>query len=645
MASLSLTDVRREYLEFYGSRNHAAVRSASLLPENDPTTLFTGSGMQPMLPYLLGEKHPLGQRITDSQKCFRSQDIEEVGDNRHTTFFEMLGNWSLGDPSAPDGTGRAGYFKKEQIPWMFEFLTKNLGLDANRIYVTVFRGNKDVPRDEVSATVWKEVFAGAGIEAPIVDFPEDAGMQGGRIFYYDESKNWWSRTGKPSTMPIGEPGGPDSEMFWDFGAERKLHERSPWKNQPCHVNCDCGRYLEIGNNVFMEYIRTERGFEKLKQQNVDFGGGLERMAAAVTDNPDVFLIDVFTPMRELLESLSGKRYGNEERETRAFRVILDHLRGATFLTADGAPPSNRDQGYFTRRMIRRSIRFAGTLGIREQFCARVAEKVIESYGDAYPELTKRKDEIHQIFTEEEEQFQKTLARGEKELAEYLKKEGTLDGSKAFYFFETYGFPLELTEELLKEQGKEIKNPQEFGKAREAHQEKSREGATGKFSGGLADHSAETTKLHTATHLLNAALRKVLGTHIQQKGSNITQERLRFDFNHPEKMTDEQIKEAERLVNEAIKADLPVAYRLTSVDGAKKEGAIGVFDDRYGAEVKVYQVGDGSFSKEICGGPHVARTGMIGAFKIQKEESSSAGVRRIKAVVSGGPKEIQVAGEA
>lgn len=637
-----MTDVRKAYLDFYRTKNHAVIPSASLLPENDPTTLFTGSGMQPMLPYLLGERHPLGNRIADSQKSFRSQDIEEVGDNRHTTFFEMLGNWSLGD-----------YFKEEQIPWMLSFLTGNLGLDPKRIYVTVFRGNADISRDDVSVKVWEEVFGKVGIDAKAIDFAEKNGMQGGRIFYYDETKNWWSRTGAPKTMPIGEPGGPDSEMFWDFGTERKLHENSPWKDRPCHVNCDCGRFLEIGNNVFMEYIRTAKGFEKLKQRNVDFGGGLERMSAACIDNPDVFRIDLFTPMRTLLEVLSKKTYGQDEKEMRAFRVILDHLRGATFLIADGAPPSNRDQGYFTRRMIRRSIRFAQILGITEKFCARVAEAVIASYGDAYPELKRKKDEIFALFTEEEEQFQKTLVRGEKELEEYMKKEGKLDGAKAFYFFETYGFPLELTEELAKEHGLSITNPEGFGIAKEAHQDKSRVGATGKFAGGLADHSVETTKLHTATHLLNAGLRRVLGTHIQQKGSNITQERLRFDFNHSEKMTPEEIKEVERLVNEAIKADLPVAYHLTTVEGAKKEGAIGVFDERYAsmalstgsAEVKVYQVGDGSFSKEICGGPHVARTGMIGSFKIQKEESSSAGVRRIKAVISGGSREIEVAGES
>ncbi|NOS66786.1 MAG: alanine--tRNA ligase [Candidatus Peribacteraceae bacterium] len=625
--------IRSAYLDFFSKKHgHAVIPSAPLLPENDPTTLFTGSGMQPMLPYLLGEKHPLGKRIVDSQRCFRTQDIEEIGDNRHTTFFEMLGNWSLGD-----------YFKADQIPWMFEFLTKEIGLDPQRIYVTVFRGKDNIPRDDESVTLWKEQFAAVGIAAKDVDNAERDGMQGGRIFYYDEKKNWWSRAGEPTKMPVGEPGGPDSEMFWDFGPERKLHERSEWKDAPCHVNCDCGRYMEIGNNVFMEYIKKESGFENLAQKNVDFGGGLERISAAVRDHPDVFLIDLFDGIRSVLENASGKKYGERDEETRAFRIIMDHLRVATFLIADGAPPSNKDQGYFTRRVIRRAIRFAGTLGLTTDICPQVGKAVIETYKKAYPLLVAKADVIAASLESEEAQFKRALTKGEKELKEYLEKHKTLDGAKAFYFYETYGFPLELTKEIVLETGISVDDAG-FAKAFEEHQKLSRAGAAQKFAGGLADHSAETTKLHTATHLLNAALRKVLGDHVWQKGSNITTERLRFDFTHPEKMTPEQIKKVEDLVNEEIKKDLPMAYHLTSVDGAKKEGAIGVFDDKYAAEVKVYVIGDGTFSKEICGGPHVARTGMLGSFKIQKEESSSAGVRRIKAIVSGGPPEIEVARE-
>lgn len=636
MPPRSTSEIRQAYLKFFKEKHdHAVVPSASVLPENDPTTLFTGSGMQPMLQYLLGEKHPLGTRITDSQKCFRSQDIEEVGDNRHTTFFEMLGNWSFGD-----------YFKEEQIQWMFTLLTEDLGLDPQRIYITAFCGNDDIPRDEEAVAVWQEVLGKAGIDVDVNDNAERDGMQGGRIFYYDETKNWWSRTGEPSTMSVGEPGGPDSEMFWDFGEELGMHEKSPWKDKPCHVNCDCGRFLEIGNNVFMEYIKTEKGFEKLSQRNVDFGGGLERIAVAINDNPDIFEIDLFAKeMLTSLQSLSGKTYGANEKETYAFRVILDHMRAATMLACDGALPSNKDQGYFTRRMIRRSIRFANSLGITSAFCADIGEQVIHQYSEAYPEIVAEwSDRVLSAFVAEEEQFKKTLSRGEKEMIQYLEQEGDMDGAKAFYFFETYGFPLELTEELLKEQGVSLKDPASFDAAREAHQKLSREGAVGKFSGGLADQSSETTKLHTATHLLLAALRKVLGDHVFQKGSNITAERLRFDFNHGEKVTKEQQAEVEKLVNEVIKSDLPITYRVMSVEEAKKSGAVGVFDERYGDEVKVYQVGDGTFSKEICGGPHVARTGMIGEFKIKKEESSSAGVRRIKAVVEGGEGEIEVASE-
>jgi alanyl-tRNA synthetase len=633
MQRMTTDEIRLKYLDFFKKEGHAVIPSASLLPENDPTTLFTGSGMQPMLPYLLGESHPLGKRIADSQKSFRSVDIEEVGDNRHTTFFEMLGNWSLGD-----------YFKTEQIPWMFRFLTEAVGLDARRIYVTVFRGNDAVPRDTESVQVWKKTLEAAGIDASDIDFPEKSGMRGGRIFYYDEKKNWWSRAGEPAKMPVGEPGGPDSEMFWDFGAERGLHESSAWKDRPCHVNCDCGRFLEIGNNVFMEYKKTAKGFEKLAQRNVDFGGGLERIAAALNDDPDVFRIDLFAKVFAQLEGLSGKRYGTDAETTQAFRVILDHLRAATFLIADGAPPSNRDQGYFTRRLIRRAVRFANMVGVPSGFTKTISGLYVEEYTGAYPDLAAKRGDIANILDEEETQFRQTLQKGEKELSEYLSQHDVIDGGKIFHFYETYGFPRELTEEIVVRQGKKITHPEQFAKAKESHSDLSRTAAAGKFAGGLADHSAETTKLHTATHLLNAALRSVLGNHIQQKGSNITAERLRFDFNHPEKMTAEQIKKVEQLVNEQIQADLPVAYHVTTVDGAKKEGAIGVFDDRYGAEIKVYVVGDGSFSREICGGPHVARTGMIGTFKIQKEESSSAGIRRIKAVISGGPKDIGVAGE-
>jgi len=584
----------------------------------------------------------LGKRITDSQRSFRSVDIEEVGDNRHTTFFEMLGNWSLGD-----------YFKAEQIPWMFEFLIKQIGLNPSRLYVTVFRGKDAIERDDEAVRLWKEQFASVGIDARAVDDAEEKGMQGGRIFFYNEKKNWWSRSGEPKNMPTGEPGGPDSEMFFDFGAERGMHEHSPWKDQPCHVNCDCGRFLEIGNNVFMEYIKTDHGFEKLAQRNVDFGGGLERIAAASNDHPDVFMIDVFQDMRTLMEEMCGQRY---ESNSRSFRIVLDHLRAATFLIADGAPPSNKDQGYFTRRMLRRAIVHGDKLGMKDGFCSTLADTVIRVYASSYPSLPKQRTTIVTHIEAEEAQFRKTLTKGAKELSEYLKTHAALDGAKAFYFFETYGFPLELTQELLAESGKTLADPEGFESAKAQHSDDSRIGSAGKFKGGLADQSTETTKLHTATHLLNAALRKVLGDHVYQKGSNITAERLRFDFSHPEKMTPEQLKEVQKLVNEAIAADLPITYHVTSVEAAKAEGAIGVFDAKYGAEVKVYKVGPSTssgrgewslrpFSLEICGGPHIAHTGLLGSLIIQKEESSSSGVRRIKAVLQGGPDVIEVAKEA
>jgi len=613
---MKTSELRTKYLDYFKNKEHAIVPSASLMPENDPTTLFTGSGMQPMIPYLMGERHPLGTRIADSQKSFRSVDIEEVGDNRHTTFFEMLGNWSLGD-----------YFKREQITWMFDFLTKEMGLDPNRLYVTVFSGSDslNIPRDDESVSLWKEQFEKAGIDAPAVDLAEEKGMQGGRIFYYDEKKNWWSRAGVPDNMPIGEPGGPDSEMFWDFGADRKLHENSKWADLRCHVNCDCGRFLEIGNNVFMEYVKTERGFEFLKQKNVDYGGGLERQAAALMDTPDIFMIDVFEDAMRAIEKLSGKKYqGNEE----AFRVILDHLRAATFLISDGAFPSNKDQGYFVRRLIRRATRFAHKLGIEKNYCAEIAEAFIVAYKEHYSDLLTGKKRILEELTKEENKFRKTLANGLKAF-EKLSEKGSLSGRETFDLYQTYGFPLEITLELANEKNIPI-DEKGFGEEMKKHQSLSRTASAGKFKGGLADHKERTTELHTAAHLMLAGLRKVLGPHVHQKGSNINDERIRFDFSHQEKMTDEQKKAVEEFVNRAIADKVEVSLQEMTVDEAKEMGAEGVFESKYGDKVKVFIIG--SYSKEICGGPHVANTGQLGQFKIAKEESSSAGVRRIKAVL-------------
>ncbi|PIZ95301.1 MAG: alanine--tRNA ligase [Candidatus Magasanikbacteria bacterium CG_4_10_14_0_2_um_filter_37_12] len=641
---MTTKELRQKYLDFFASKDHAVVSSASLIPENDPTTLFTGSGMQPMVPYLLGETHPMGGKITDSQKCFRAVDMDEVGDSRHTTFFEMLGNWSLGS-----------YFKKEQINWMWTFLVEEIGVDPKRLYITCFRGREDIgiPRDEETAKLWQEHFTKICVEAEIVDNAERDGLQDGRIFYYDATKNWWSRAGIPEHMPVGEPGGPDSEMFWDFGEELGLHEKTEWAGKPCHVNCDCGRFIEIGNNVFMAYKKTEHGFEELTQQNVDFGGGLERMAMALLDDPDIFKIDLFAQSRKILEKITNKKYGEEKKETYAFRVILDHLRAATFLIADGAVPSNKDQGYFTRRLIRRAVRFGNELGASDLFTSDISQGFITTYKDTYIDLVEKQDLILFELTSEETKFRSTLESGMKEFEKLLKgfemayeKTGNkiteISGKQAFKLYDTYGFPYEMTEELAREHGLNI-DKKEFDESFEKHRNLSREGAEQKFKGGLADTGEMSVKYHTATHLLHAALRKILGDHVEQKGSNITAERLRFDFTHPDKMTDEEKKKVEDLINSVIAKNYPVSYSEMTVDEARKKGAIGLFGDKYGAKVKVYTVGDpgciskaevGSptFSMEICGGPHVEHTGVLGKFIIKKEESSSAGIRRIKATL-------------
>lgn len=616
--------LRQKYLDFFESKGHTVIPSASLIPENDPTTLFTSSGMQPMVPYLLGEKHPTGKKVVDSQKCFRTQDIDDVGDNRHTTFFEMLGNWSLGD-----------YFKEQQTDWMFEFLTKEIGLDPKRLYISCFRGAKDIgiPRDEEAAKLWQEKFKDVGVDAKIVDNAETNGMQTGRIFYYDASKNWWSRAGEPEKMPIGEPGGPDSEMFWDFGEKLGIHEFSQWKNEPCHVNCDCGRFMEVGNNVFMQYIKTRKGFEELKQKNIDFGGGLERISAALLDTPDIFKIDLFAVALKKIEELSGKKYGDNEKETFAFRVILDHLRAAMFLIADGAAPSNKDQGYFTRRLVRRAVRYARDLGINSVFCANVADSYIEVYKDAYPDLLNKKKDILNELVVEERKFRDTLDAGIKKFDEEIRNKkletGEINGRDAFDLYQSFGFPLEMTVELAKENGLTV-DVVGFEEEMKKHQELSRAGAEQKFKGGLAGHGDMETKYHTATHLLLAALNKVLGEGIYQRGSNITAERLRFDFNWPEKLSSEQIKAVEDLVNEKIQDDLLVEMIEMPKDKALKEVKVSFDPSKYPDMVKVYKIGD--FSTELCGGPHVERTGVLGKFRIMKEEASSAGVRRIKAVL-------------
>ncbi|MBI5230044.1 MAG: alanine--tRNA ligase [Candidatus Magasanikbacteria bacterium] len=648
---MNIHAIRKAYIDFFAKKGHAILPSASLIPENDSTTLFTSSGMQPLIPYLLGAPHPKGTRLVDSQKCFRTQDIEEVGDNRHTTFFEMLGNWSLGD-----------YFKEEQIPLVFELVTSVFGLDPTRLYVTCFRGNEyfGIPRDEVSAKLWQKIFSEKHIDAPIVDFSEREGIGNGRIFYYDETKNWWSRSGVPSAMPEGEPGGPDTELFWDFGAHLGIHEASLYKETPCHVNCDCGRFTEIGNSVFMEYVRVNDGFEKLKQHNVDFGGGIERLAAATEDCQDMFRIDIFAPLIKCLEDLSGKQYDASVSVSRSFRIILDHVRAATFLIADGAAPSNKDQGYFTRRLLRRAVFHAQKLGIAGVCCGELAALVVDSYKEVYPQLMEWKVVIVAAMNQEEIKFGKALKLGLKELDNLeqvggiekisyglLKPVNRVDGVRAFFIHQSFGIPLEMIQERLSARGLLVDETEfnlQVKAEKKKHQEISRAGAEKKFKGGLADHSEMSIKYHTATHLLHAALRKILGETVEQRGSNITPERLRFDFSFVRKMTPEEIKATEDLVNAAIARDYSVSWQIMTVDEAKYKKAIGLFEEKYGEKVKVYTVGDPeqianadasapTFSREFCGGPHVEHTGVIGHFKILKEEACSAGIRRIKAIAA------------
>jgi alanyl-tRNA synthetase len=638
--------LRNLYLDFFKNNGHEIVPSASIVPENDPTTLFTGSGMQPMMEYLLGAKHPKGNRIVDSQKCFRSQDIEEVGDNRHTTFFEMLGNWSFGD-----------YFKHEQLEWFFHFLTKDVDLDPNKLFVTVFRGNDKlkIGRDTESVEIWKKLFSEVGIEAKDIDDSEQNGLQDGRIFYYDETKNWWSRAGVPDNMPAGEPGGPDSEVFYDFGPDKKLHENSEFKNKACHVNCDCGRFLEIGNNVFMQYQKqADGGFKELSQKNVDFGGGFERILAVKNDTDDVFQTSLFEPIISYLEKISGKKYLNEgnlgnnvssqsseknssasEKTKQSFRVIADHMRAAVMLAADGVYPSNKEQGYFARRLVRRSVRYAKMIGIDQLFIADLVPVITGIYKNSYPDVAKQLTQIKDALSAEENKFAKTIQKGLREIEKHPKLNGTI----AFKLYETHGFPFELTQEIAQEKGQEI-SQEEFDKAKRSHSQASRSASSEKFKGGLQDSSEQTTKYHTATHLLHAALRKVLGNHVEQKGSNITAKRLRFDFSHPQAMTQEEKQQVQDQINEWINDSLPVNVAQMKKSEALKSGAIAFFVEKYPDEVTVYTVGnnpDGKnsdssnpdwVSKELCGGPHVENTSKIGKIEIFKEKATSAGIRRV-----------------
>lgn len=599
---MKASELRQKYIDFFVKKHdHKEIKGASLIPENDPTVLFTTAGMHPLVPFLCGESHPAGKRLVNFQKCVRTDDIDEVGDTTHLTFFEMMGNWSLGD-----------YFKEEAIKMSYEFLTKELKFDPNQIVVSCFEGDADAPRDDEAAKVWEEL----GFRRVEKDEP----CEGGLIYFYGKKENWWGPAGQTG------PCGPDTEIFYikDIPKCEKCDELGP--------ACECGKYVEIRNNVFMQYNKNEDGsFTPLAQKNVDTGLGLERVAGLLQGVETPFETDLFVPAMEKIRELGSND------DAMAERIIADHLRAAVFILGDpfGVAPSNTDQGYVLRRLIRRAIRYGKKMGIEGAFTGEIAKIYINKYKDVYPELDQFSDKIMAELEKEEEQFSRTLNQGEKEFEKMLpnlmkSKEPVLPGRLAFKLYDTYGFPIEMTQELAEENGLKV-DMEGYEKAYEKHQELSRAGAKEKFAGGLADHSEQTTKLHTATHLLHQALRNVLGDHVEQKGSNITVERLRFDFTHPEKVTREQLDEIEKIVNEQIERGLDVSCEEMSVDEAKSKGAIGLFESKYGDTVKVYSVGD--FSCEICGGPHVENTKELGKFIIKKEQSSSAGVRRIKAIIT------------
>lgn len=585
-------ELREKYLQFFKEHGHTIIPSASLIPENDPTVLFTTAGMHPLVPYLLGEKHPGGTRLCNVQKCVRTGDIDEVGDYSHCTFFEMLGNWSLGD-----------YFKEEAIAMSFEFLTskKWLGIDKDRLYFTVFEGDADAPRDEESAGYWMS-----------------HGVEKSHIFFLPKKDNWWGPAGKEG------PCGPDTEMFIDTG--------KPACGEDCKPGCSCGKYLEIWNDVFMQYYKNADGtFSQLKQKNVDTGMGLDRTIAVLQGVPSVYDTDIYSLIIKKIEELSGKTYGQDFETTKAIRIVADHVRSATFMLGDpkGITPSNVDQGYVLRRLIRRAVRFAGNLGIEGAQLDKISKSVIETYKDHYSELVQNEEKIITELQKEEERFSKTLDKGLIEFNKLLERleSDKISGKDAFRLYDTFGFPVEMTIELAKENGLEV-DIEDYEKKFEEHKQISHQGAEKRFAGGLADAQEETAKLHTATHLLLGVLRRQLSDDIEQRGSNITADRLRFDFNFPRKVTKEELQAIEDEVNEIINKDVEIICDELPIEEAREQGATGIFGSKYGEVVKVYTMGD--YSKEICGGPHAKSTGELGKFKIKKEESSSSGVRRIKA---------------
>ena len=601
MKQITSAQLREMFQQFMESKGHHRIPSASVIPENDPTVLFTTAGMHPLVPYLMGTPHPAGTRLTDVQKCIRTGDIDEVGDASHLTFFEMLGNWSLGD-----------YFKKEMIAWSWEFLTspEYLGLDKDKLAFTVFEGEGDIPRDEEAANYWME-----------------NGVKKENIYFLPREHNWWGPAGQTG------PCGPDTEMF--------IIKDQPPCGPDCSPACSCGRFLEIWNDVFMQYNKTADGqYVPMAKKNVDTGMGLERTVCTLNGCKTVYETDAFTNIIAKISELSGKHYDDDEATTKAFRIVADHLRTSTFIMGDprGVSPSNVDQGYVLRRLIRRAVRFGMGLGMPEGFTAEIGKVVINQYAEVYPELKQNENFVLEQFKLEETRFARTLRQGEREFEKAVSRMGenkVIDGVVAFNLYATYGFPIEMTRELAKEHGLTV-DEAGFEKHFAEHQKSSHAGAEQRFKGGLADSSAQSARLHTATHLLHAALRRVLGDEVAQKGSNITPERLRFDFSFGRKVTKDELAQVEALVNEWIKADVPVVMTETTVEDAKKEGAIGLFESKYGDRVRMYTMGE--YSKEICGGPHASHTGELVSFKILKEESSSAGVRRIKAVIGAKPED-------
>ncbi len=595
---ITAEELRSMYLDFFRSKGHSVISGASLIPQNDPTVLFTTAGMHPLVPYLLGEPHPAGKRLCNYQKCIRTGDIDSVGDANHLTFFEMLGNWSLGD-----------YFKEEAINWSYEFLTGKdyLGFSSDDLYITVFAGNESVPADNEAKAIWLKL-----------------GIPEKHIFFLPMEDNWWGPAGKTG------PCGPDTEMFIDTG--------KPSCSERCRPGCNCGKYFEIWNDVFMQYNKEADGsYTPLKQHNVDTGMGVERTVAMLQGKASVYETELFAPIILEIARASGKKFDENAEVTRSFRVIADHMRSAVFILGDeqGITPSNLGQGYVLRRLIRRAVRHAKKLELAIGFTRKIAEVIVDFYGKIYPELTANRERIIRELEAEEEKFEKTISDGLREFNKVLQQmkahnQNVLAGRIAFRLYDTFGFPLEFTEELCTENGITV-DKDGFNKAFEKHQEVSKQGSERVFKGGLADNSEATTRLHTATHLLHKALQIVLGEHVKQKGSNITADRLRFDFSHHSKMTEEELRKVEEIVNDAIKKALPVACETMSLEEAKAKGATALFSAKYGEQVKVYSIGD--FSKEVCGGPHVKNTSELGTFKIVKEEASSAGVRRIRAVLT------------